>query len=344
MAAMINRIVSVLVLLFLGTAASAQRVVPGAPSSAPDTIKVGQVERTKAINGTIAVLDSFYVFPDVAKRIGDSLRVRNRRDAYSGYGTALAFANRLNDDVRDLSHDKHMIVSYSAGTFVPRPASAPAGPTPGMMQFLRTQMDAVNCGFVKVEQLEGNIGFVKISGFFDADVCAETASAAMNLVAGARALIVDLRDNKGGRSNMVSYLSSYLFASRTHLTDVWVRSTGKTDELWTNDSVPGRRFGGEKPVFVLTSAETFSAAEEFAYNLQSLKRATVVGETTAGGAHPVSVHTVEGRYMVTVPFARAINPVTKTNWEGRGVEPDVRVPASDALVAAQRLASGGGRR
>jgi C-terminal processing protease CtpA/Prc len=158
----------------------------------------------------------------------------------------------------------------------------------------------------------------------------------MNFLANTDALIVDLRENGGGSPVMVAYVQSYLFSQRTHLNDLWTRRTNTTDEYWTRD-VPGKRFGGSKPVFVLTSRNTFSGAEEFTYNLKNLKRATIIGETTGGGAHPVSGHKIDERFMIGVPFARAINPISKTNWEGTGVEPDVKVPAAEALATAQKM-------
>ena len=174
--------------------------------------------------------------------------------------------------------------------------------------------------------------------FADPEVCGPTATAAMNFLANVDALIVDLRDNGGGDPKMVAFVSSYLFSTRTHLNDLWTRKTSSTQEYWTLE-VPGKRLGGEKPVYVLTSKRTFSGAEEFTYNLKNLKRATIVGETTGGGAHPVSGHRVDEHFMIGVPFARAINPVSKTNWEGVGVEPDVKVSAADALSTAQKLAA-----
>jgi uncharacterized membrane protein len=151
----------------------------------------------------------------------------------------------------------------------------------------------------------------------------------------------NLRENGGGSPAMVSYVSSYLFSRRTHLNDIWNRRTGQTEEFWTRDSVPGRRFGGEKPVFVLTSANTFSGAEEFTYNLKAQKRATIVGEVTGGGAHPVGPRPVGNNFVIAVPHSRAINPITHTNWEGVGVEPDIKVPAADALATAlKRLRDG----
>ena len=312
------------------------------PNATVDMLRLDAPARAKVIGGAIALLDSFYVFPDVAKRMGDSLRARNTRGAYDSYANAISFSMKLNAEVRELSRDKHMGVNYSVRPIPPRPTT-PIAPSPEDSARMRSQMDAMNCGFVKVEQLEGNVGYVKFNGFFDVDACAATASAAMNFVAGTRALIVDMRENGGGSPAMVAYVSSYLFSSRTHLNDLWERRSGKTEEYWTRDDVPGRRFGGDKPVYVLTSARTFSGAEEFSYNLKSLKRATIIGETTGGGAHPVSGHPIDEHFMMGVPFARAINPITRTNWESVGVEPDIKVPAADALATAQKLIRDGVR-
>ena len=306
------------------------------PNVSAADLHVDAATRQRVIDGAIADLDSFYVFPEVAKRIADSLHARLARGAYNEYPNAMSFAFRLNDDVRAIGHDKHMRVDYSARPLPVQQASAT--PPPDVVARRQRQMDEMNCGFVKVEQLEGNIGYLKFNAFADPELCAATASAAMNFLAATRALIIDLRDNGGGSPAMVSYVASYLFSQRTHLNDLWTRRTNKTEEFWTRDSIPGRRFGGEKPVFVLTSSRTFSGGEEFTYDLKSIKRATIVGETTGGGAHPVSGHRIDEHFIIGVPFARAINPTTHTNWEGTGVEPDVKVPAADALTTAEKLA------
>jgi C-terminal processing protease CtpA/Prc len=161
----------------------------------------------------------------------------------------------------------------------------------------------------------------------------------MAKLADVSALIVDLRENGGGSPAMVAHISSYLFSKRTHLNDLWERRGNKTTEFWTKPELPGRKVGDNVPVYVLTASRTFSGAEEFTYNLKNLKRATIVGETTGGGAHPVSGHRINDHFMIGVPFARAINPYSKTNWEGTGVAPDVKVPAADAMTTALRLIS-----
>jgi C-terminal processing protease CtpA/Prc len=173
--------------------------------------------------------------------------------------------------------------------------------------------------------------------FADPDICGPTATAAMNFLASSDALIVDLRQNGGGEPAMVALICSYLFDQPTHLNDLYERKGDTTAQYWTLPYVPGKRLAG-KPVFVLTSSRTFSGAEEFTYNLKNLKRATIVGETTGGGAHPVSGHKIDEHFSIGVPFARAINPISKTNWEGAGVEPDVKAPGAEALDVAKKLA------
>ena len=137
---------------------------------------------------------------------------------------------------------------------------------------------------------------------------------------------------------MVAWISSYLFDARTHLNDLYERKGDQRVEFWTRPDVPGVKLGAKPPVFVLTSKRTFSGAEEFAFDLKNQKRAVIVGETTGGGAHPVSGHSVADYFIVGVPFAKSLDPLSKTNWEGTGVEPDVKVAAADALATAEKLA------
>jgi retinol-binding protein 3 len=311
------------------------------PNVSPAALRIDAATRARAVAGAAALLDTFYVFPDVAKRMGDSLRMRLVRKEYDRYTNGVMFAMRLDDDLAEVAHDKHLHVNYSARPLPPEPShpagAPPPAPSPEDQAREREFLDGINCGFVRAEQLPGNVGYLKFNMFADTDMCAATATAAMNFVAGTRALIIDMRENGGGSPGMVAFVSSYLFDRRTHLNDLWTRRTGATKEFWTTDSVSGRRFGGTKPIYVLTSARTFSGAEEFTYNLKNLKRATIIGETTGGGAHPVSGHRIDEHFMIGVPFARAINPITHTNWEGVGVKPDIAVPADDALATAQKL-------
>ena len=308
------------------------RAIPRGASLAD--FKIDAAARERVIDGAIANLNEFYVFPETAKKMEEALRARQKRGEYDSVTDGDAFANMLTVQLQEVSHDKHLRVNFS-------PMRLPAGPPgagPGAAEQNRKQMERINCGFEKVERLAGNVGYVKFNMFADPAVCGPTATAAMNFLAHVDAIIFDLRDNGGGDPKMVAYVCSYLFSKRTHLNDLWTRKTGATEEFWTSDDVPGKRLD-TKPAFILTSKRTFSGAEEFTYNLKNLKRATIVGETTGGGAHPVSGHRIDDHFMIGVPFARAINPISKTNWEGTGVDPDVKVAVADALATAQKLAA-----
>jgi retinol-binding protein 3 len=296
-----------------------------------EALRIDRATRVAVVGRAAAMLDSFYFSPAIGKQLSDTLRARLARGAYDRYRNGPGLALRLNDDLAEIAHDKHLGVRY-VPTLPPKRPAGKAPPAPS-----RADLDESNCGFKKVEQLDGNVGYVRFDSFEEAALCGSTATAAMTLLAGTRALIIDLRDNGGGKPEMVALVASYLFDRRTHLGDLWDSWADSTHHYWTQDSVAGRRFGGDKPVYVLTSAHTFSAAEEFAYDLQALKRVTVVGETTAGGAHPASEGRLGDHFAISVPWGNSINPITGTNWEGVGVVPDVKVSADEALAAALRL-------
>jgi C-terminal processing protease CtpA/Prc len=279
------------------------------------------------------MLNAYYVFPETAKKMEDAVWAREKRGEYNSVTDGGTFANLLTEHFRDVSHDRHLRVNFSQAKL----PDGPPGAGPDAAAQRRKQMEKINCGFEKVERLAGNIGYLKFNMFAEPDVCGPTATAAMNFLGNVDAIIFDLRENGGGDPHMVAYITSYLFAQRTHLNDLWTRRTGSTEEFWTLPDLPGKHLEG-KPAYILTARRTFSGAEEFTYNLKNLKRATVVGETTGGGAHPVSGHRIDDHFMIGVPFARAINPISKTNWEGTGVVPDVMVPAGEALATAERLA------
>lgn len=311
------------------------QAIPPGTSVSDLALTVDGATRARVIDGAIAKLNESYVFPDVAKKMEEDVRARQKRGEYDSVTDGGTFAKMLTDNFRDISHDKHLRVDFSPAVIPDRQVGAP---NPEAMAQFRKQMERMNCGFDKVEVLSGNVGYVKFDMFADPSICGPTATAAMNFLGNVDAIIFDLRENGGGDPKMVAFVSSYLFSKRTHLNDLWTRKTNHTEEYWTSPDVPGKKLDG-KPAFVLTSKRTFSGAEEFTYNLKNLKRATIVGETTGGGAHPVAGHRIDDHFMIGVPFARAINPISKTNWEGTGVEPDVKVPAADALATAQKLAS-----
>jgi hypothetical protein len=310
------------------------RAIPPGMTTAAMTTKIDAAARARVIDGAIANLNEFYVFPETAKKMEDALRAHQKKGDYDAVTDGDAFADLLTDNLQAASHDKHLRVSFSPMVLPKDEAGRKNDDDPEM----RARMERDNCAFEKVERLPSNIGYLKFNAFLDPAICAPTAIAAMNFLANVDAIIFDLRGNGGGDPKMIAFISTYLFREPTHLNDLYNRKENSTTQYWTLPYVPGKRLAG-KPVFVLTSKRTFSGAEEFSYNLKNLKRATLIGETTGGGAHPVAGHRIDDHFMIGVPFARAVNPISKINWEGTGVEPDVKVPAGEALDVAKKMAA-----
>ncbi|HXG92323.1 MAG TPA: S41 family peptidase [Blastocatellia bacterium] len=320
-------IIALAVLLFISPAMFAQ-----GPGDGPD-MTVDPQTRTQVIEGVLKQLNDFYVFPETAKKMEQAIRERMQKKEYDQITSARQLASILTDHLQQVSHDKHLRVGYSAEPI--RRENEQQEPSPAEIEQFNTFMKRANYGFEKIERLPGNVGYLELRGFMDARLAGETAATAMSFLANADALIIDLRRNGGGDPAMVALISSYLFgAEPVHLNDLYWREGDTTHQWWTLPYVPGKRFGDKKPVYILTSRRTFSAAEEFTYNLKNLKRATIVGETTGGGAHPGGMRRVNEHFSVWVPSGRAINPISKTNWEGTGVKPDVEVPADQALKIA----------
>ena len=277
------------------------------------------------------MLNEHYVFPEVAKAMEKAVRQHQMAGEYDSITSAVAFRARLENDLRAVSKDKHLNVSYSA---TPAPERGNGGePTEKEREQFQASLARQNFCFERVERLAGNVGYVDLRCFGPPEAIAETVSAAFTFLGHTSALIIDLRENGGGDPAGVALVCSYLFDSPTHLSDIYFRKDGRTQQFLTQPSVPGRRLAGID-VYVLTSNRTFSAGEEFSYDLKNLKRAKIVGETTGGGAHPVSPHRIDDHFGIGVPFARPINPITRTNWEGTGVDPDENVPARQALHVA----------
>jgi C-terminal processing protease CtpA/Prc len=157
----------------------------------------------------------------------------------------------------------------------------------------------------------------------------------MALLVDTKALVIDLRHCGGGDPESVMLFASYLYDKPTHLNDVYWRDENRTEQRWTQASVVGTKYGEARKVYLLTSGDTFSGCEDFAYALKNNKRATLVGETTGGGAHAGGPHRLDAHFMMFVPSGRPINPVTHTDWEGVGVAPDIKASAKNALDVAQ---------
>ena len=317
--------------------ASAQVPVPvyaQQPQGQPEFPEIDTATKAAIIDSVTTALNEVYIFADKAHEMTEHVRSRLQEGAYDQFTAPPAFTEQLTQDLRAICHDRHLRVEAEA----PPPEGESDEETEAQRheRYLK-RARASNFQFQKLEILPGNIGYMKFNAFMQAEIAGATAVAAMNYLANVSALIIDLRQNGGGSPSMIQLITSYFFEEPTHLNSFYIRKSDETNQFWTQAHVEGPRLV-DVPIYVLTSRRTFSGAEEFTYNLKNLERATIIGETTGGGAHPVEGHYFDfGDFVVTMalPFGRAINPVTGTNWEGTGVEPHIQVPASDALQTAQ---------
>jgi hypothetical protein len=299
--------------------------------------------RVKTIETLVAKLNDHYVFPDKAKKIEAVLHQRQQEGKYEGIRDGYKLARQLSADMRGVAKDLHLKLRFAPAMVLPDEAGEPAPATQAqweeqnnVVQRLIMRHTATR-GAVRVGHLAANIGYLKISSFPDAFLMTDKYAEAMNQFAGTDGLIVDLRDNRGGDPQSVALLISYFVDQRTRLNDLWDRDTGNTIQHWTQDKLDGKRYGGKKPVLILAGPGTASAGEDFAYTMQALKRATVIGAPTWGGAHPASTHRIGEHFFAVIPGQRSISPITGTNWEGVGVTPDIAAAPEQALAVAKNL-------
>ena len=273
-----------------------------------------------------------YVFPEKGKEVGDHLNQKLIEDAPLLTLPPAEFAQTLTETLHTLAQDTHLRLDHD-------PNSATAGSsTEELMQNHSIQARRSNFGFMKVERLAGNIGYIQILELPPPHVAGKIAAGAMAFLAHMPALIIDLRGNKGGTPQMVQLLISYLVGAESRpLSSIYWRKSDETQRFKTLPEIPGQRMP-DIPVYVLVDNQTHSGAEAFAYDLQALKRATIIGEASRGGAHLVDFVPLQNAFVLMLPIARAINPITGSNWEGSGVLPDIDVPAEQALKIAHQHA------
>jgi len=297
------------------------------PSQAAQPAALSAEVRQDVVAKLSSALRKRYVFPDTGEQAAVRIAAALAAGEYEGLDHA-AFAARLNSDVAAIALDKHLNVGWLGGPPPGQPGEAVAMP----------RMEA---GVVGADKLAEGIGYIEVVAFPPPQAFKPALDRAMAGLAGSKALIIDVRRNSGGSPPSVAYLVSYLLAAdtRVHINDIVSRTPGTTDFTRASSySEPTPVSFASVPVYVLTSSRTFSGGEELAYDVKSLRRATLVGELTGGGANPTGGVPLGNGFVAQIPFGRAENPITKTNWEGSGVDPDVEVPSADALrVALERL-------
>ena len=297
-----------------------------------------KAEKKEIIDSIIFQFKDKYVFPDVADLMAKDLLKRYKRGKYDRITDKTIFADSLKNHMYAISKDKHIGVSYDKE--MASRLREPKNEEDPIEKFKRVneRVRKFNYGFDELKIMEGNVGYIKIGAFSPTKYGGKTATSAMQFVSNTDALIFDLRNNFGGDPTMIQLLISYLYSDEpVYLNDFYYRKENKTTQSWTLPYVEGKRMPNI-PVYVLTNDKTISAGEEFTYDLKNLKRATIVGETTAGGANFGEEFIAKGNFIVWVPIGRAINPITKTNWEEKGVEPDVKTESDKALDVAYKMA------
>ena len=277
-----------------------------------------------------SLIDSKYVIADKAKKYADEFKTLYSSGVYESCATAEEFAERVRTDLIAITQDKHtnfrVIQASDVGEKVESNLHHP-------VRYYRLRMKE-HTGFTKLEWIDGRIGYLELRRFNLLSEAKEMIGVAMKFLAGADAIIIDLRENGGGSGD---YLSSYFLPHPTQLTGAYYREGNDLQESWTSRTIEGERML-DVPLFLLTGKKTFSAAESFAYDMKVRRRATLVGDSTKGGAHDTEYFKIDDQFELYLSVGRGINPVTKTNWEGIGVIPDILVPASSALDTAIVLA------
>ena len=287
-------------------------------------------ERKRILAYAISNLKEHYIDRAAGQRMAEAIAAHEKRGDYDSVTDAAAFAAILTQHMREIVPDRHLTFEYFQDPIPPQTLAQTAESLADDRQTLRAQ----NCTFEKVELLPRNIGYLKLNSFPDPEACRVAAMAAMTYIDHADAVIVDLRDNRGGNPAMVQFLGAYLFDHPEY----WYNPREATTEnSWTQSPVAGSHLA-DKPVFLLTSSRTSSGAEQFCYDLKMLKRATIIGETTAGAAHSGIFHRLDDHYGMGIPEVKAINPYSANDWAEVGVEPDIKASSDNALEIALKLA------
>jgi len=297
------------------------------------SLKLDNVFIEKTVQSLGDLLLDYYIFPNTAEIMKNSLLKKLSEGDYYKDETGVTLAQKITGDLQKISNDKHLAFFFS-DSILPLQQYDPIND-----ENLLLRLKLNNYGFERVERLSGNIGYLVINEFAYPEHAGRTAAHAMSFISGTDGLIIDLRNNHGGSSFMSAFISSYLLDGSlpVHLNDIYWRQFDKIQSIWSLPFVPGEKFGANKPVYILTSQNTGSCAEEFTYSLQAIQRVKVIGEKTAGKANAGSVHRVNDHFQAFIPNAYPINPITKGNWNDIGVLPDIECNSNESFEKAYHL-------
>ncbi len=279
-------------------------------------------------------LETSYIDLDISNTMVAELNKILDSKKYKKITNPSKFSQALTKDLQNISNDFHLKVRYEPKRIAQKKHIISEEMQQKQEKIMAMKMEEFNYGFTEIKILKGNIGYLKLRLFADTKYAKDAATAAMNFLSNTNAIIIDLRNNRGGVPSMMQLLSSYFFnETPVLLSDFYERKIDKKTQLYTIANVDGKR-SVNKPIYILTSKRTFSAAEAFTYTLKHLNKAIVVGEVTKGGANRTKRINLNDQFTISVPYIKSIHPITKSNWEGKGIQPNIETTEKRAFVKA----------
>jgi tetratricopeptide (TPR) repeat protein len=305
------------------------------PVTARQNNPINHNNKIKILQEITRLIETKYVFPDSAKKYAEEFKNKHERGCYNSFTNSKDFAEQITADLISITGDQHINFRVIESSEIGEKAGS------SLHHPVRYHLLGIkeNKGFSKMEWFDGKVGYLDIRRFYYISDIEDMVDASIHFLSNADAIIIDLRENRGGSGD---YLSSYFLDYPTQLNSWYSREDNFLTEFWTSKGIRVKRLT-DVPLFLLTSKRTFSAAESFAYDMKVRKRAVIIGDSTKGGAHSVDLFKIEDKFEIYIPTARAINPITKNNWEGTGVIPDIIVPSESALDTAIVLARQAGK-
>ena len=285
------------------------------------------------------LLNERYIFPDVAKSIEKKLHEEHDNGTFEHILSVSHFTKEIDKILQVISKDEHLHLVDNPELLerIIFERDANIEEEERLTQEMINRKRSINFGFKKVEVLDGNVGYLNMIGFDSPSYSYETAISVMNFLANSDAIIFDFRDNEGGDPEMVLLFASCFFEKRILWNMIDRPYRGSIEQYWTLTQEPGGKLVG-KDVYILTSNRTFSAGEEFVYGMKYQKKGIIIGEQTRGGAHLCDPFSIKDKLVLIIPTGRSINPITKSNWERVGVEPDIVTSADQAFNVAYEMA------
>ena len=297
------------------------------------TEQIGGKEKRELIEKIGGLIKDHYVFPELGEKYGEGTMALAGSGKFDDVSDPKEFGEKVTAALQELTKDKHFYFRLVEKTDL---AEDERGSLHHPVRYFRLG-EKEHLGIFRLDWIDGEVGYLDYRRFYYQSEAKKMFLEALHFLSSANAIIIDLRKNQGGGGSLIPWMCSYFLPYPTQLTGTYYRNDDLTEEWWTMEHVEGKRLL-DVPLFLLIGKNTFSAAEYLAYDLKVRKRATLVGEATRGGAHSTDLYPVGDRFEIYIPTARAVNPVTGTNWEGTGVLPDVQVPAEKALETATELA------